>query len=106
VDWQNLILSFDRCPTDCLITPEKFTNLEQDKPEITINKIDIGEKDHLFFINTTEFMVNRITRPAMKLAIEQSKKECQKNFEEDLSEYLQDYQDVFKEQDFNELPQQ
>jgi hypothetical protein len=72
-------------------------NPEQDKPEITVNKIDIEEEDQLFFIDTTEFMVNRITRPAMELAIEQSKKKCQKNFEEDLPEYLQDYQDIFKE---------
>jgi hypothetical protein len=50
-------------------------------------------------------MVNRITGPAMELAIEQSKKEHQKNFEEDLPEYLQDYQDVFEERDFNKLPQ-
>jgi hypothetical protein len=50
-------------------------------------------------------MVNRITGPAMELAIEQSKKECQKNFEEDLPEYLQDYQDIFEERDFNELLQ-
>jgi hypothetical protein len=41
----------------------------------------------------------------MELAIEQSKKERQKNFEEDLPEYLQDYQDIFKERDFNKLPQ-
>jgi hypothetical protein len=50
-------------------------------------------------------MANRITGPAMELAIEQSKKERQKNFEEDLPKYLQDYQDVFEERDFNELPQ-
>jgi hypothetical protein len=96
VDWQNLILSFDRCPADCLITPERFANPEQDEPEITVNKIDI-EENHLFFINTTEFMVSGITGPAMELVIEQSKKECQKNFEEDLPEYLQDYQDIFEE---------
>jgi hypothetical protein len=70
MDWQNSILLFDRCPTDCLITPEKFTNLEQDEPEITVNKIDIEEEDCLFFIDMTEFMVNRITGPAMELAIE------------------------------------
>jgi hypothetical protein len=68
-------------PADCQITPKKFTNPEQDEPEITVNKIDIEEEDRLFFIDTAEFMVNRITRPAMELAIEQSKKECQKNFE-------------------------
>jgi hypothetical protein len=45
VDWQNSILSFDRCPTDCQITPKRFINPEQDEPEITINKIDIEEED-------------------------------------------------------------
>jgi hypothetical protein len=105
MDWQNSILSFDRCPTNCLITPERFTNPEQDDPEITVNKIDIEEEDQLFFIDTAEFMVNRITGPAMELAIEQSKKEHQKNFEEDLPKYLQDYQDVFEERDFNKLLQ-
>jgi hypothetical protein len=65
----------------------------------------LKQEDRLFFIDTTEFMVNRITGPAMELAIEQSKKERQKNFEEDLPEYLQDYQDVFEEQEFNELLQ-
>jgi hypothetical protein len=74
--------------------------------EITVNKIDIEEEDHLFFIDTAEFMANRITRPAMELAVKQSKKECQKNFEEDLPKYLQDYQDIFKERDFNKLLQQ
>jgi hypothetical protein len=42
-------------------------------------------------------MANRITGPAMELAIKQSKKEHQKNLEEDLPKYLQDYQDVFEE---------
>jgi hypothetical protein len=97
VDWQNSILSFDRCPTNFQITPKRFTNPEQDEPEITVNKINIEEEDRFFFINTAKFMVNRITGPAMELAIEQSKKECQKNFEEDLPEYLQDYRDIFEE---------
>jgi hypothetical protein len=107
IDWSKGHLYLDRCPTACnarifsdIIEPEDELN-----PEGSDDEELIAEDEKLLMVDMSRIEEIRAHYTPTQRMSEQTEVKHQKEAEQKgLPDYLKDYQDVFEEKDFDELP--
>jgi hypothetical protein len=98
INWNNSLIEFNRCPPTCH-TGTKIRSMEQE------DNIDLEDDDQLLIIDLSKKLeICARTNIVTKLVIKEHKKKEEKPWNKHVPEHLHNYEDVFTQEHYNELP--